>query len=781
MNRSYTVNMKTRKGKVMKMVRELYLRDFISCNSDVCDSCELEAGEKITLSADPFNHEYLIPDAEVLVNQEDLLQQEIPPLCDVIILQSVLLEVRKRSISVFNQVSTLLRNSSKRWVFFANQNFERTYLDRQMEESIDDYNVRLLVTATQYFYEHFKSYEIVPMVLTNTVQQQTVYSKHSHVSCMTITEFVDSLREDYSGLSDHLNLASIETADPSMIQEGDIPASHYDPVKRQYILSKEQGANVIYYNYLDDEIIKQGLESGRLFKGIYHSNPDNIWEGHVTIHTSTSEKSVLIKGRDDINRSIDGDQVIIEVYPKSGWKSESAYLIANNTEEEAEEAKMVEEENSDRVMSGRVVGIARRNWRSYCGSIEPIAEGHIQGYVLFDPVNSRIPKIRLKTSQYNRLLNQRIVVAIDDWTCSSRYPVGHYLRSLGPIGDREVETQVLLLEHDIPPNVFSKEVLDCLPPADWKITEENSRGRVDLRENCCIVSIDPPGCKDIDDALHARDLPNGHIEVGIHIADVSYYIKHDSPLDQEARNRSTSTYLVDRRLDMLPKLLTENLCSLVGGEDRFAFSVIVEMNDEAEVLNQRFVKTIIRSRKAMSYGEAQSYLDNGDNTSEIGHSIHLLYSLSRKLKQRRINAGALNLASPEVHFEMDNERQDPLSLDAYKLHETNSLVEEFMLLANCLVAKRIVDAYPKLAILRRHPVPDKTRFESLIKIARNSGFELNCDSNKELADSLDKAVIPDRPYYNRLLRILVTRCMTQAVYFPSGEVSPELYYHYGKL
>ena len=216
-------------------------------------------------------------------------------------------------------------------------------------------------------------------------------------------------------------------------------------------------------------------------------------------------------------------------------------------------------------------------------------------------MNSRIPKIRLKTSQYNRLLNQRIVVAIDDWPCSSRFPVGHYIRSLGPIGDRQVETQVLLLEHDIPPNVFSKEVMDCLPPSDWKITDENSRGRVDLRENCCIVSIDPPGCKDIDDALHARDLPNGHYEVGIHIADVSYYIKHNSPLDCEARNRSTSTYLVDRRLDMLPKLLTENLCSLVGGEDRFAFSVIVEMNDEAEVVNQKFVKTIIRSRKAMRF------------------------------------------------------------------------------------------------------------------------------------------------------------------------------------
>ena len=115
-----------------------------------------------------------------------------------------------------------------------------------------------------------------------------------------------------------------------------------------------------------------------------------------------------------------------------------------------------------------------------------------------------------------------------------------------------------------------------------------------------MVSIDPPGCKDIDDALHARDLSNGNIEVGIHIADVTYYMKHGSALDKEACDRSTSTYLVDRRLDMLPKLLTENLCSLVGGEDRFAFSVIAEMTPAGDVVSQRFVKTIIRSRKAMT-------------------------------------------------------------------------------------------------------------------------------------------------------------------------------------
>lgn len=192
---------------------------------------------------------------------------------------------------------------------------------------------------------------------------------------------------------------------------------------------------------------------------------------------------------------------------------------------------------------------------------------------------------------------------------------------------------------------------------------------------------------------------------------------------------------------MLPKLLTENLCSLVGGEDRFAFSVIAEMTKDADVVKQRFVKTIIRSKQAMtcvmggdvtdSYAQAQEYLDRGDDQSEIGHGIHLLYNLSKKLKVRRIQAGALTLSSPEVRFQLDDEKNDPLSMDSYKLKDTNSLVEEFMLLGNCLVAKRITEAYPKLAILRRHPVPDKwvwcvcmtlrSRFDNLVKVAKHAG------------------------------------------------------------
>lgn len=131
------------------------------------------------------------------------------------------------------------------------------------------------------------------------------------------------------------------------------------------------------------------------------------------------------------------------------------------------------------------------------------------------------------------------------------------------------------------------------------------------------------------------------------------------------------------------------------------------------------------------YAQAQEYLDRGDDASEIGHGIHLLFMLSKKLKAKRIQAGALTLSSPEVRFQLDDEKNDPLSMDSYKLKDTNSLVEEFMLLGNCLVAKRIVDAYPKLAILRRHPVPDKywrwgevmtrARFDNLVKVAKHAG------------------------------------------------------------
>ena len=327
-------------------------------------------------------------------------------------------------------------------------------------------------------------------------------------------------------------------------------------------------------------------------------------------------------------------------------------------------------------------------------------------------------------------------------------------------------------------------------------------------------------CKDIDDALHARRLPNGNVEVGVHIADVSYFVRPGTPIDAEAAIRANTTYLVERRLDMLPGLLTETLCSLKGGQDRFAFSVTWELAprnadipaatasftsstaaasssssvaaaaafapfasstaggpavlpplpvDPAGVPSiswdllperTRYFKSIIHSRAAMTYAAAQALLDDPaavGPSHPVGAGIKLLASVARSLRASRKAAGALTLASTEVRVQLDSETHDPLEVTAYELRETNEMVEEFMLLANIWVARRTVEAFPRYALLRRHPAPPPAQFDSLLAAAAAVGVKLDVSSSKALADSLDGAAVRGNPYFNRLLRIMATR------------------------
>lgn len=291
--------------------------------------------------------------------------------------------------------------------------------------------------------------------------------------------------------------------------------------------------------------------------------------------------------------------------------------------------------------------------------------------------------------------------------------------------------------------------------------------------------MDPPGCTDIDDALHCRILENGNYEVGVHIADVTHFIRPGTALDKEAALRATTVYLVDKRIDMVPELLSSNLCSLLGNQERFAFSCVWEMNKKAEIINTKFHKSIIRSRRAMTYEEAQLKIDDASQKDALAISLRNLNSLAKKLKKKRMENGALSLASPEIRFQVDSETHDPIQVEAKKLRETNSMVEEFMLLANISVAEKIVKDFPECAMLRRHPQPPLSNFEPLVKAGRAQGFEILVDTGKNLAESLDKAVKSDNPYFNTMLRILATRCMMQAVYFSSGMIQPEEYFHYG--
>jgi exosome complex exonuclease DIS3/RRP44 len=214
---------------------------------------------------------------------------------------------------------------------------------------------------------------------------------------------------------------------------------------------------------------------------------------------------------------------------------------------------------------------------------------------------------------------------------------------------------------------------------------------------------------------------------------------------------------------------------------RYAFSVIWEVTPDAQIIDVDFKKSIIHSIAALTYQEAQSFIDqpgNGEDDKKA-FAVKGLASLARKFRKKRIDAGALTLASPEVKFVLDSESLNPTDVQAYALVEANALVEEFMLLANVTISKKILRHYPTLSVLRRHPSPNRSMFQSLISKARCRGFEIDIEDSLRLADSLDAAVLPSEPYFNKLLRILSTRCMSPAQYFCSGEFRPQEWHHYG--
>jgi len=393
----------------------------------------------------------------------------------------------------------------------------------------------------------------------------------------------------------------------------------------------------------------------------------------------------------------------------------------------------------------------------------------------------RMEKVLIKSSRPEFLDDKRIVVKVDGWDAHLPYPYGHIVKIIGEMNDSKTESAVILHEFNIDTRPFSKKVLDCLPTKGdkWEIPEEEEAKRLDLR-GLNICSIDPPGCKDIDDALHCITLPNGNFQVGVHIADVTHFVKPGAEIDKEAARRCTTVYLVEKRTDMLPGLLTENLCSLRSKVDRLAFSVIWEINSKTfEIVKVDYHKTIIRSVASLTYKDAQGMIEDEKDQSELTLGIRNLMKIAVNLRRRRNEAGALTLASPEVRFNLDRESLNPTDVALYQHVDTNFLVEEFMLLANVAVASKIVDSYPAYSVLRRHESPKVKELDEFKKLLAKFGFQINSESSKALAESLDSADRPADPLFNKVIRILVTRCMNQALYFNTADFEMADFHHYG--
>ncbi|XP_068865316.1 exosome complex exonuclease RRP44 isoform X2 [Aphelocoma coerulescens] len=714
---SRTFVKRTRAGAVVKVVREHYLRDDIACGAAACRLCPPAAtgtgnGNAPGLEARPSGPasslcpgpHFVLPDTNLLLHQIDILED--PVIKNVIVLQTVLQEVRNRSAPVYKRIRDLIQNPEKHFYSFTNEHHRETYIEQKRGETSNDRNDRAIRVAVKWYNEHLKKIEdeekIQVVFLTND-RTNKEKALEEGITAYTCEEYIKSL-----------------TANPELV---DRLACVSDEGK------EIEGGKVIFPEHIPLSKLQQGIKSGIYLQGTYRASRENYLEATVWVHGDAEENKEL---KTSVNKDM--------LRP-----------------------------------TGRVVGIIKRNWRPYCGMLSKSQIKEARRH-LFTPADRRIPRIRIETRQADTLEGQRIIVAIDGWPRNSRYPNGHFVKNLGSAGDKETETEVLLLEHDVPHQAFSQAVLSFLPKMPWSITEEDMKHREDLRHlNVC--SVDPPGCTDIDDALHCREMENGNLEVGVHIADVSHFIRPGNALDEESVKRGTTVYLCEKRIDMVPELLSSNLCSLRSNVDRLAFSCIWEMNHKAEILKTRFTKSIINSKASLTYAEAQMRIDSATMNDAITTSLRGLNKLAKVLKKKRIDNGALTLASPEVRFHMDSETHDPIDLQTKELKETNSMVEEFMLLANISVAQKIYDEFPEFALLRKHPAPPPSNYDILVKSAKSKNLEIKTDSAKALAESLDKAESPTFPYLNTLLRILATRCMMQAVYFCSGMDND--FHHYG--
>ena len=279
---------------------------------------------------------------------------------------------------------------------------------------------------------------------------------------------------------------------------------------------------------------------------------------------------------------------------------------------------------------------------------------------------------------------EKVLVEMTDWPERMNNPVGKVIKRLGKPGDNNVEMQSILAEYDFPLD-FPKEVEEEAKKIR-KPTKKEIASRRDFRD-ITTFTIDPADAKDFDDALSFRELPNGHVEVGVHIADVSHYVKPGSAIDREAYLRGTSVYLVDRTIPMLPEKLCNDVCSLRQDEEKLCFSVVMEMDGKAKVLKTWMGKTVIRSDRRMAYEEAQEIIEAGasDGTA-VADAILVLHALATILRSQRYKNGAINFETQEVKFQLD-ENAKPIGVYIKESKEANWLIEEFMLLANRSVAE----------------------------------------------------------------------------------------------
>jgi ribonuclease R len=464
----------------------------------------------------------------------------------------------------------------------------------------------------------------------------------------------------------------------------------------------------------------------------------------VGLEPSTGEKgkdgSIFIS-HDQLHTALQGDTVEVELLgKKKNHKDEDEFY-------------------------GIVRSIVERGRKGYAGVLE---EENGMFFLVPDDKKMYTDIVVPNNARMEANLGDKVIVAITDWTDAKKSPLGKVTNVLGRPGDNNAEMLAYALERGFS-DEHAKEVNEEADAIKKRgILDEDKKDRRDFRA-IPTFTIDPVDAKDFDDAISFQKLPNGHYEIGVHIADVSYYVRDGMALDGEAIARETSVYLVDRCIPMLPEVLSNDLCSLVQGEDRLVMSAVLELDDEGNVHGEWFGRSLINSHRRYSYEDAQITLDTGKG--DFYQELAILNTIAKKLTKARFENGALSLETEEVKFKLD-ENGVPVDVYVKTRGDTHKLIEEYMLLANKYVSKFITKKQEEIngegnaiCVYRVHDKPDADRMHDLDLYIRGLGYHVRFMDglipSKDLNDLLQK--MGDRPE-KPLLQVHITRAMAKAIY-----------------
>ena len=479
--------------------------------------------------------------------------------------------------------------------------------------------------------------------------------------------------------------------------------------------------------------------------GYVQGKVDMTQHGYAFISSDDYEEDIFVS-RDNLNHSLNGDYVKVFLYARRKGKR----------------------------LEGEVVEILERARTTFVGIVEVS-----QHFAFLNcgskamPYDLFISPGKLKGAKDG----QKAIARIIDWPKDSKNPVGEILEVLGDPGENDVEMHAILAEFELPWK-FPDEINRASNLIPDKIKKEDYKDRKDFR-NVPTFTIDPFDAKDFDDALSLRKLKNDNWEVGVHIADVTHYVKPKSIIDQEGYERGTSVYLVDRVVPMLPEKLSNYICSLRPNEEKLCYSAVFEMNDHADVLNEWFGRTVIRSDRRFSYEEAQEVIETGKG--DLKDEILTLHKLAQKLRAERFKSGSFSFERVEVKFEID-EKGYPLRVYWKENKESNQLIEEFMLLANKKVAELVgkpkksrtetnteftppAKTNTRTFVYRIHDKPNQEKLESFSYFIRRFGYNLNLGSKKKVALSMNQLVekVKGKKEQN-IIENLAIRTMAKAEY-----------------